>query len=384
MFRKIIFWSHLAIGVAFGLVIAMLSVTGVLLTYERQLIEWADARAWTAPAAPATPLSIADLAAHAEAAGVAAKRVTVFRTELAPARVGGGRRDPSTYVDIYTGDALGQPENSVRSAMATLTNVHRWFAASGDSRDAAKLVVGIANLGFLLLLLSGAYLWLPRLYRWSQFKKRLLLQRRYPNAKNRDYFWHHVFAAWALIPLVAIVLTGLAISFHWSHDLLLAIAGDDPGRAAQPVAEGTLSGRQPMSLDQLLLAAKTAEPNWSSIAVVMPAQGAATVDFEVDSGSGRQPHKRHTLTLDAGSGDVVRRSGFADRPAARKAIATNRFVHTGEWFGSLGQTIAGLASLASLLLVWTGLAQAWRRLILPLYRKRVSTLPDRSSRPAKP
>ena len=35
--RTIIFWIHLGTGVAAGLVVLMMSVSGVLLTYEMQL-----------------------------------------------------------------------------------------------------------------------------------------------------------------------------------------------------------------------------------------------------------------------------------------------------------------------------------------------------------
>jgi uncharacterized iron-regulated membrane protein len=48
-----------------------------------------------------------------------------------------------------------------------------------------------------------------------------------------------------------------------------------------------------------------------------------------------------------------------------------RFLHTGEALGIAGQTIAGLVSLTSTVMVWTGLALAYRRLIAPLFvRKR--------------
>jgi len=38
-----------------------------------------------------------------------------------------------------------------------------------------------------------------------------------------------------------------------------------------------------------------------------------------------------------------------------------RFAHTGEVLGLPGQTVAGLVSLGAAVLVWTGLALAWRR-----------------------
>ncbi len=42
MVRSTIFWIHLVCGVAAGLVVLMMSVTGVILTYERQVGAWAD------------------------------------------------------------------------------------------------------------------------------------------------------------------------------------------------------------------------------------------------------------------------------------------------------------------------------------------------------
>jgi uncharacterized iron-regulated membrane protein len=38
-----------------------------------------------------------------------------------------------------------------------------------------------------------------------------------------------------------------------------------------------------------------------------------------------------------------------------------RFAHTGEYYGLVGQTIAGLVTAGSAVLVWTGLALTWRR-----------------------
>lgn len=50
-----------------------------------------------------------------------------------------------------------------------------------------------------------------------------------------------------------------------------------------------------------------------------------------------------------------------------------RSLHTGAALGIIGQTIAGLVSLTSLVMVWTGLALAlaYRRLVVtPLRRRR--------------
>ncbi|MEM7501659.1 MAG: PepSY domain-containing protein, partial [Pseudomonadota bacterium] len=40
--RTVIFWAHLVAGVSAGLIILLMSVTGVLLTYERQMTAWSE------------------------------------------------------------------------------------------------------------------------------------------------------------------------------------------------------------------------------------------------------------------------------------------------------------------------------------------------------
>jgi uncharacterized iron-regulated membrane protein len=68
-----------------------------------------------------------------------------------------------------------------------------------------------------------------------------------------------------------------------------------------------------------------------------------------------------TLTLDPYTGSVLHREGFGDQNLGRQVRSWTRFLHTGEALGPAGQFIAGLASLGSCVLMWTGLALAWRR-----------------------
>ena len=67
-----------------------MSVTGVALTYEKQMLEWADRRAWTAPSsADARQLPPETLLANAAAArpGTAPTGVTLRADPAAPATV---------------------------------------------------------------------------------------------------------------------------------------------------------------------------------------------------------------------------------------------------------------------------------------------------------
>jgi uncharacterized iron-regulated membrane protein len=58
---------------------------------------------------------------------------------------------------------------------------------------------------------------------------------------------------------------------------------------------------------------------------------------------------------------LVEREGFHDLTLGRRIRNYMRFLHTGEALGIGGQTIAGIASAVGVVLVWTGLSLAIRR-----------------------
>src|SRR5262249_50522017 len=186
--RKLLFWCHLTVGVIAGLVILVMSVTGVLLAYERQITYWADTRNYqVAPPSPeATRLSVAALLAKTREAqpDTTIATVTMRAGATEPAAVGlagnsgagpvGGR---TIFLDPYTGATLGEGSKGVRDFFHVVPGWHRWLGASGASRNTARAVTGACNLGFLFIVSSGIYLWLPRKRKWAQFQNILLFKR---------------------------------------------------------------------------------------------------------------------------------------------------------------------------------------------------------------
>ena len=63
---------------------------------------------------------------------------------------------------------------------------------------------------------------------------------------------------------------------------------------------------------------------------------------------------------------------FSSQTPGQRLRSWIRFLHTGEALGIVGQTIAAIVSATSVIMVWTGLALAWRRLISPLFRRRAA------------
>ena len=106
-------------------------------------------------------------------------------------------------------------------------------------------------------------------------------------------------------------------------------------------------------------------PGWRTLTLTLPGATDDVVKYSLDRGTGGQPQHRYDVMLDAASMEVITSERFVGTPA-RRMRSMLRFLHTGEALGIAGQTIAGLVSLASAIMVWTGLALAWRRLVRPL------------------
>jgi len=392
-FRKVVFWVHLACGLSAGTVILIMSVTGVLLTYEKQLEEWSDRAYWTAPSAPGERAPISSLVSAATAHDVAFEPTGVTLWAGPDAPVGVTRRDaPMLYLDPTTGEVRGVATTSMRSFFGIVMGWHRWFNVTGDGRAAARAITGWGNLVFLFLVVSGLYLWVPRKWRWQHAKPLLLLN---PGArgKARDFNWHHVFGFWTALPLALVVASATVISFPWASDLAYRVMGDEPPRrrapaptprsAAAPAATATsvgmggaddesLPGVVPFDvrlLDALVEPAMTRVAGWRTLTFSIPAESGDPVQVRIDEGWGGQPQLRHTVTYDASTGRETAYSGFEDQSRGARLRSYLRFAHTGEFHGLVGQTIAGIASLASVFLVWTGFALAWRRLIVPFFRR---------------
>lgn len=361
--RKIIFWLHLPVGVIAGLVILNMCVTGVLLTYEKQITAWADTRSYrSAPSATQTQqLPVETLITKArDARGVNPTSVTLKSDPSAPAEIGFGR-EATLFVNPYTGAILGEGSPRVRSFFRGVTEWHRWLGAKGDNRNVARAITGACNLGFLFLVASGFYLWWPRNWSLKSLRNVTWFRRGLPS-KARDFNWHNTIGFWSAVPLFIVVLSAVVISYTWAGNLVYRIAGETPP-APRPNQQtpASPSNTSTNNLDAAWIRAKQQVGDWRSITMQLPTSESAPLTFNIDRGNGGQPQKRGQLVLDRATGEAVRWEPFSTNTRGRQLRSILRFAHTGEVAGVIGQTIAGLVSLGGAVLVITGLALATRR-----------------------
>ena len=368
--RTALFWLHLTGGVAAGLAILSLAVSGALLGFERQLL----AAASTLPPKQGSRIPLEQglptlVQAHAQAETL---RITLARDGVQPARVQEGR-GPATFVDTRLGMAIEDPAPRMRAALASLRAYHRWLTLSGVQRDQARGLLGAANLVFLGLILTGAVLWWPRILRWPWLRQQLTWRPAPPTAKARDLRLHHIIGAWAFLPLLIICASGTVFYYRWANDAVYSLAGETaPVRAPAPdpsghaLTPGSVAERfSALPLEALI---ESAVPGWTQLTVTLGGEASEPLRFSVDKSAGGQPQAVTTVTVfEDGRVETASFATLSDGQRARRLL---RFLHTGEALGIGGQVIATGASIGAAIMVWSGLALSTRRLILTPWRRR--------------
>lgn len=364
--RKIVFWLHLVAGVIAGSVVLVMSVTGVLLAFERQMTEWADRdMRVSAPEAgvPRMPIDVLIAGVSAAEPRATPSGLTLRSDAAAPVAISLGR-ERTVFVNPYTGGILGEGSKRARAFFHWVTDVHRWLGSHGESRDVGRAVTGACNLAFLFLVVSGFYLWWPRKGA-KNAGRAIVVPRAKLRGKVRDFNWHNSIGFWSAPILFILVLTGVILSYSWAGNLLYRLTGAEPPPSRATAAPRPGAPREsiviPAEIDRLWTTAAERVPDWETISVRFETSPSAPLTFSIAQSHRGRPDLRSQLTLDPKTGEVVRWEPFSSFNLGRQLRSWARFAHTGEAGGVIGQTVAALASVGAAVLVWTGFALAWRR-----------------------
>ncbi|MEO7653579.1 MAG: PepSY-associated TM helix domain-containing protein, partial [Bryobacteraceae bacterium] len=124
---------HLIAGWIAGVIILTMSVTGVLLTYERQILARADRGGYQTPAPPAAGarLSVDELLVRLDGqeGGVPRNSSLIMRSNPAePVEISLGR-EGAIYASPYDGRILGRSDKQTHQIFQKITGWHRWLGS---------------------------------------------------------------------------------------------------------------------------------------------------------------------------------------------------------------------------------------------------------------
>jgi uncharacterized iron-regulated membrane protein len=386
--RTILFWAHLTAGVVAGSVILNMSVTGALLTFQQTVLRIVERSQRTVvPPGPDARRLDADLLLARVREGVPGAHPMTVTLESDPhvaVAVALGTQG-TVFVDPYTGAIRGFGSVRARAFYRTVTSWHRYLGVEGERRATARAITGACNAAFLVLAVTGLYLWWPRRLLARQVKA-VVLFRRGLRGKARDFNWHNVIGFWCAPVIVVLTATGMVISYTWASNLVYTITGSPrPAASGTGGAAGSRAARQSSenpagarpSLESVVARAQREVPTWRTLIVRVPPRPEGAITVSVSNRNHWNSFARSTLTV---NGDV-RWEPYAQASAGQKLRGWMRFAHTGELGGLAGEAVAGLASAGGAFLVWTGVSLALRR--AAAWRSRKRLIPVRETREAR-
>ncbi len=429
-FRTLFFWLHLLSGVTAGAVILIMSATGVILALKPQIQNWIerDVRFVTPQSVRLGPQQLVAAVRNARP-DAPVQSLTLSRDQAAAATISLGR-EGNLYVDPYSGRILGIGSARTNEFFQSMTNWHRYLTTAGEYRQTGRAATGASNFAFLMLAVTGLYIWWPKQLTRNALRP-IVWFRRTSTGRARDFNWHNTIGFWCLIPIVIMTVSGVVMSYTWANDLVYRLtASPVPLRGGGPAAggrgmpgrggrggEGPTAGRgrgaraeagQPTradregdpreettrnrpaaegspavsgNLDLLWARAERQVPTWSVVSMRLPAREGAPVVFTITDGANWNAFARSNLMLNGASGDVVQWQPYEGNSLGQKVRGWLRFAHTGELGGLPGQVIAGLGCLGGVFLVYTGLCLAFRRLWNWSLWRRLGATKPRSDRP---
>ena len=355
---------HLWLGLASGLVVFIVSITGAIFTFQDEIRDatepWRTVEAQAAaPMLRPSRLQAAALARHPDVDKNTTwvtyfgpeRSATVFFTDPAGAST-------QVYLNPYTGRVLH--EQDLRHHFFSIVQAIHMTLLLPEA--VAKWVVGGSVVIFLLMLGTGLVLWWPK--RKQERKQRLTIKWG-ARWRRLNYDLHNVLGFYVACIAGLLALTGLFMTFPLLLDAAVLVAN---GGRTYP-QENVVA-----KLDTLQTVSTAAQPLPDVIyRAVRRRSPQAEMVLIGPTGTGKAPaycwayqralhyYQRDEYAFHPVSGQLLQAHFHADRSTGGKLSDMNYDLHTGQIMGRGGKIVAFLASLLAASLPVTGTLLWWGR-----------------------
>lgn len=375
---------HLYAGLTCGLIVIAVCLTGTIYVYNTEIREFFDSeRYFVEKEGKAIPLdelrSTLETQYSSQVVGF-----QVFgqegRTLQFSLKKPGEENSITYFVNPYSGEVVADNANKTptETFMGYLFSTHRWLLLdkvetpilhSMSNQDLGRLINGIATSLFLLGVLTGIFLWLPKKAKnWKQG----LTVKWSGNWKRINHDLHNTLAFYSLIALFIMAVTGPFWSFGWyktgwqkTWDTYQAPKEEPKANSAQetePIQDSLPQPTAPVvSLDELLAMANQQLPYQGNVRFTLPEDAEGDIGVSKSrigffARAGADQLKVIPATL-----EVKETILFGELPVRQQIGKSVKSLHTGEIFGQLTKFLWFIACAVATSLPITGTLIWWNK-----------------------
>ncbi|HEX7756453.1 MAG TPA: PepSY-associated TM helix domain-containing protein [Niabella sp.] len=212
IFSRVNAWLHLWLGIFAGILLVFVALTGTLVVYCDEIIDWSAGKARYVKQVQPERLPVEKLMANVNRAYPLAKlsEVTVYKNPERTVRFrtfAKGKGLGFVYVDPYTGKVLKYDRTG--NFFYIMAHLHASFLWHGPG----TWIVDIATVIFLIELVSGIILWWPR--KWNKHTRDASFKIKWKaKFKRVNYDLHNVLGFYSSLLALILTVTGLIIAFR--------------------------------------------------------------------------------------------------------------------------------------------------------------------------
>ncbi|MDR0610907.1 MAG: PepSY domain-containing protein [Planctomycetaceae bacterium] len=393
VFRRIAYELHLWLGIASGLILFVVCLSGTLLTFKTEMILFLEHDRYHVKISDTTvPKSLEELVSLVETA----EQGKVVRVTIPPANnqvwIFNVKKEkaestklpagmPAIHamlgtaylVNPYTGESLGAQRSKIYMFFMLLTFLHRFLLL--DIRT-GQIVVGSATLIFLVLVASGLCLWFPSKLRvWKGWLSGLSIRTKKGWGRFL-YDFHNTLGFYILIPVVIMALTGPIISFAWYRSTVEQILRAKPfGKILEkPVSSKMVpTVKQHLKWDDFIDRGNQIITRKGITRLSFPQSPDGSVIFQRIGTGFCSIAATDKIQFDQYTGELLKCDLFDQLPFNEKIALLIFPLHNGEIFGTVSKVIYFVTCLIATSLPITGVI-LWARKLRSRYFKRKNAI----------
>lgn len=382
--KKIAGKIHLWLGLATGLVVFIVAITGCLYCFEEE-ISWLydDYKYVESQESTFIPPSKAHNIAKQILPGRAVHGV-IYGDRNEALQVVYYEANPEfyqqAYINPYSGDLIKLVDMKSGFFQFVLDgHLNLWMGEIGNK------IVSYSTLIFLVILISGLILWWPRNKKVAKKRTRFSWTDR-TRWKRKNYDLHHILGFYASAVAVIVAITGLAMAFNWFADGVYTITGGDKSATftyPKNVSEDNRQKTVATPIDVVWKQMRKEYPEATSIEMHYPPSEEYTIYAYIKFSEGTFWNADYRYFDQRTLEEVEPGTAYGDIENASTADMIQRMnydIHVGAIGGIAGKIIAFLSSLIVGSLPVTGTIIWWGRRKKSKSSRRVYRQPQRKKR----
>lgn len=339
--RAALSWMHLWIGLTAGLVFALVALSGTVLAFQRELLlashpQWARAQL---PTLAQQGEAFSRIVMEWESQGLRSADLPTAALPVWQAYFAGGER---RYFDAASGELL-LTRTAGNDWVLWLRDLHTHLLTGETGEE----ILGVVGLIAVFMLLSGLYLWWPRLRALA----RSLRWHAAPPTR-RWFSWHRSTGA-LLLPLALLVTTtGVAMVYNAPvRTALRWTFGDGPDTVPPPALA---KREQAIDWPKLLQTADGRLAGGELRRISLPKDGNALISIRVRAAGEWHPNGRSVVWLDPYRAQVLQIHDATAQDLGARVSETMYPLHGGFVGGRFWQWGVALTGLVPGFLLITG------------------------------